>query len=259
MRLTLVRFSRKFRDEFAEMTKKTELESKSISDYFVWMFKDRDFTMKGLKNKLDAKRMENIRQANCFFDRDFAKLGAELHSATYVLKLGGRCRLQGSNRWIGLENNQDTSSVLPQERSSTFKVEGLDLSKTVIQEAGISNFEHCTHLKTLMLTDCYFVDDWFISRLVHAFSNRLENLELSGCKAITDNGLSLLGYLNYLKRLNIENVDGVKQKEFISLLLEDHNQNLRIKGSEHLSEETLKKIQDLHPIVEPIKKRNKSI
>ena len=129
-----------------------------------------------------------------------------------------------------------------------------------------------------MLTDCYFVDDWFISRLVHAFSNRLENLELSGCKAITDNGLSLLGYLkyfifnflfnkdyfqwffsSYLKRLNIENVDGVKQKEFISLLLEDHNQNLRIKGSEHLSEETLKKIQDLHPIVKPIKKRNKSI
>jgi hypothetical protein len=66
-------------------------------------------------------------------------LGPEVHAANYVLKLGGRCRLQGSSRWISLEN-KNIKDVLPQERISNFYVEGLDLSKTVIQVDGISNF-----------------------------------------------------------------------------------------------------------------------
>ena len=69
----------------------------------------------------------------------FAKLGPEVHAANYALKLGGRCRLHGSNRWISLEN-KSIKDVLPQERVANFHVEGLDLSKTVIQVDGISNF-----------------------------------------------------------------------------------------------------------------------
>jgi hypothetical protein len=75
-----------------------------------------------------------------FFDNDFVKLGPEVHSATYTVKLGGKFRLQGSSRWIGLEGNNSLSNILPNERSSDFVVEGLDFSRSVIQTQGISNF-----------------------------------------------------------------------------------------------------------------------
>lgn len=70
---------------------------------------------------------------------DFSKLGAELHAATYALKLGGSCQLKGSQKWFRL-GNKKISDVLPTEKVPNFKVEGLDLSGTVIQTNGISNF-----------------------------------------------------------------------------------------------------------------------
>jgi hypothetical protein len=60
-----------------------------------------------------------------------------LHAATYTLKLGGRCRLHGSPRWIG--EKKDDHEMLPKAKVNNFRVEGLDLSKTVIQENGLSN------------------------------------------------------------------------------------------------------------------------
>ena len=73
-----------------------------------------------------------------FFGPSYSKLGPDIHAAHYALKLGGRCRLHGSQSWISLEDKK-LKDVLPQERVAHFQVEGLDLSKTVIQLNGISN------------------------------------------------------------------------------------------------------------------------
>jgi hypothetical protein len=74
-------------------------------------------------------------------DLDFVKLGPEVHAATYTVKLGGKFRLKDSSRWLGLEgNNKNLSDILPNERTKDFVVEGLDLSRSVIQTEGISNF-----------------------------------------------------------------------------------------------------------------------
>ena len=76
-----------------------------------------------------------------FFDNDYAKLGPDLHAATYTVKLGGKFRMLGSSRWIGLdENNKNPKDILPQNRTSNFFIDGLDLSNTVIQTDGVSNF-----------------------------------------------------------------------------------------------------------------------
>ena len=79
---------------------------------------------------------------NSFFDSDYARLGADLHAATYVSKLGGRFCIQGSEKWRGVEDSGTNSqtNVLPKERLNKYRVEALDLSKTVIQANGISNF-----------------------------------------------------------------------------------------------------------------------
>jgi hypothetical protein len=69
---------------------------------------------------------------------EFHQLGPELHAASFTLKLGGRCRLHGSPRWIKLDE-KGVKSVLPQNRNANIFVEGLDLSKTVILYEGIEN------------------------------------------------------------------------------------------------------------------------
>jgi hypothetical protein len=50
-------------------------------------------------------------------------------------------------------------------------------------------------------------------------------------------------FLRNLKKLNLENLVEVKNKEFISILLEDELENLTITGSEHLNEEKLKELE----------------
>jgi hypothetical protein len=55
--------------------------------------------------------------------------------------------------------------------------------------------ENCSNLKTLILRDCIFVDDWFCTKVGRTFSDILVNLDLSNCKSVTDNGLIHLSYL----------------------------------------------------------------
>ena len=74
-----------------------------------------------------------------FFGPDYAKLGPEIHAASYTLKLGGRCRLHGSERWLSLDQGKKLTDLLPQTRVDNIKVEGLDFSKSVIQIDGLSN------------------------------------------------------------------------------------------------------------------------
>ena len=59
----------------------------------------------------------------------------------------------------------------------------------------VKNIENCTNLNTLVLKDCYFVDDWVCAKIAHTFSESLVNLDLSNCKLVTDNGLIKLSYL----------------------------------------------------------------
>jgi hypothetical protein len=134
-----------------------------------------------------------------FFASDFNKLGAELHAANYTLKMNGRCRLHGSPRWIELPEHKisQIKSVLPQDKNARVFVEALDLSKTVIQYDGFSNLEHCSNLKTLILNDCIFVDDFFLAKVSSSYYNTLENLQIANCPLVTEIGLQRLGYLKY--------------------------------------------------------------
>jgi len=63
-----------------------------------------------------------------------------LHAATYAVKLGGRCKIQGSNKWISLKNDKkEVKNILPSEFTQNFFIDGLDFSRTVIQYDGLSN------------------------------------------------------------------------------------------------------------------------
>ena len=51
------------------------------------------------------------------------------------------------------------------------------------------------NLRELRLQDCPYVDNWFLARLSHMFSSRLQDLDISGCQQIGDEGLKTLAYL----------------------------------------------------------------
>ena len=64
-----------------------------------------------------------------------------------------------------------------------------------------------------------------------------------------DNFIDFIFIINYclrskLKKLCIKNLDGAFNKEFISILLEDHIQGLEVEGVDHLSEETLRRVEE---------------
>lgn len=86
-----------------------------------------------------------------FQDQDYYRLGPDLHAATYTLKLGGRIRLQGSSRWVGDKENSQ-QNLLPKARVANFKLEGVDLSRTVIQENGISNIGKQDNMSALVVS-----------------------------------------------------------------------------------------------------------
>ena len=221
-----------------------DTNKKSFTDYLLWMVSDKDFTLRGFKERIRNSQFEVVKEINKFFVADFNKLGPELHAATYTVKLGGRCRLHGSPRWIGQDESTKTN-VLPKEKNINISVEGLDLSKTIIQFEGLRNIESCTNLKTLILSDCHFVDDWFISKVVNDYSHSLENLDLSNCQNVTDDGILKIGYLKKLKNLKIKNLQNAQNKEYISILLEDYIDGLVVEGTDHLSPETFEKVNNL--------------
>ena len=145
-----------------------------------------------------------------FFNVEFVQLGADLHAASYTINLGGKARFNTGPNWIS------KLQELPKPRESLC-LEGLDLSKTVINLNGLSNIgkhsnavgekltvdkapisrslEHCINLKALHLRECPYVDNWFLSRVSHLFSNRLQELDVSGCQLSTDEGLKTLAFL----------------------------------------------------------------
>ena len=96
-------------------------------------------TISGLKEFFANEDLENVRLINRMHSEDYVKLGPEIHAASHVLKLGGRCRLHGSPRWLKLEDD-NIKNLLPQEKRKNLFVEALDLSKTVVQCEGIENF-----------------------------------------------------------------------------------------------------------------------
>ncbi|RNA09418.1 ATP synthase subunit s [Brachionus plicatilis] len=243
MHLTRILFkTRSVRNELIEMQKNSQ-KSMSISEFLLWLYKERNFSiLDGLRNFRKKRYQNSIDAVNKFFESDLNKLGPDLHAATYTLKMGGKCRLHGSSKWLFL-GNEKIENILPSQRIEDFYVEGIDLSKTVIKYDGISNIETCSSLKTLVFKDCPFADDWLLSRISHAFSDTLEYLDISNCQNFTDNGLLTLGYLRNLKLLKMEKLNNAKNKEYISILLEENLENVVIEGANHLSSDALKSIE----------------
>uniref|UniRef100_A0A8C7Y9R0 Distal membrane arm assembly component 2 n=1 Tax=Oryzias sinensis TaxID=183150 RepID=A0A8C7Y9R0_9TELE len=70
-------------------------------------------------------------------------------------------------------------------------LEEVDISRTLINYTGLSNLVTQKQLRTLRLSGCPEIDDWFLARL-HVFQDSLEELDISDCPRITIGGLAAL-------------------------------------------------------------------
>jgi hypothetical protein len=225
---------------------KSPESSFSIPDMLNFMHRERDFTLKGLWRKMEQNKLEAIVAVNRVKREECLRFGPELNAAAFTLKMGGAARLHGSSKWLRLEKQKKLSDLLPQERTQNLRVEGLDLTGTVLHMEGFDNFEECADLQTLILRDCLFVDDWCVRKLAHSFAHSLVSLNIDDCPKISEDGLVALGYLKKLRHLSMRNLSTAQKKEFLAILLEENapSGNLEIQSDvDHLSEIALKKVE----------------
>uniref|UniRef100_A0A674CRX5 Distal membrane-arm assembly complex protein 2 n=1 Tax=Salmo trutta TaxID=8032 RepID=A0A674CRX5_SALTR len=99
-------------------------------------------------------------------------------------------------------------------------IEEVDVSNTLINYTGLENLVKQRGLRTLSVSGCAEVDDWFLSRL-HIFQDTLEELDISNCPRISVGGLAALQKLRGLRRLDVSSLPRLQNPGLIAILLEE--------------------------------------
>ena len=78
-----------------------------------------------------------------------------------------------------------------------------------------------------------------MDRITGEFTDSLEYLNISGCRAINWNGMECIWRLRNLKTLVIKDMEHVQDLQLICLMLLDCLPNLKIEGADYLDMELL--------------------
>ncbi|XP_063428034.1 uncharacterized protein LOC134711400 isoform X1 [Mytilus trossulus] len=159
-------------------------------------------------------------------------LGPELAAAHFIVGRGGAVKLLDRNRWI--KRDHTGAYTLPRWMMDNMFVEGIDASYSDLLYEGLENLEGLQKVKFLNLSNCPYIDDFCLSKL-QMLSDTLEVLDVSGCERVTEHGIACIHHLPNLKVLNIADTPNVKQKEILTLYLEELLPQCIIRGVDHVS------------------------
>jgi len=173
---------------------------------------------KALKNQLTQTYVTERVQA----------VGFDLAAAHFLVHRGGRVRFKDDINWTGQDKDGEYS--LPAHYKEEFKVEAIDASGTSLVYEGIECMGNLRSIKEFSVATCPYIDDWCVDRICGQYSETLEQLNLTYCKKVTENGISALTRLKKLKTLNLEGMGHVKNIQMLCVLLEENNVNLTIEG-----------------------------
>ena len=96
------------------------------------------------------------------------------------------------------------------------------------------------------LSYCQYIDEWCLDRITGEFSDSLEYLNISGCRAVNWNGLEVVWRLRNLKTLVIKDMSHIQDLTLICLMLLDVIPGLKIEGADYLDMELLEGSQYQH-------------
>ena len=91
-----------------------------------------------------------------------------------------------------------------------------------------------------------------MDRITGEFTDSLEYLNISGCRAINWNGMECIWRLRNLKTLVIKDMQHVQDLQLICLMLLDCLPNLKIEGADYLDMELLEGSQYEHLMLDDI-------
>lgn len=157
-------------------------------------------------------------------------LGPDLASAHFIVHRGGGVKFVGEDIWV--RKDEDNNYNLPSQYKPHMYLEEIDASGIPLAYEGFDNLVNLLHLKTFILHESPYLDDWCLDRF-HQFRS-LEHLDISGCQQVTERGICTLHKLKNLKKLNLTGVSGAKNTELICLLLEDILPQLCIEGVNYM-------------------------
>lgn len=162
-----------------------------------------------------------------------ADAGPDISAARFLLRRSAGVKFKNSDQWV---YGQEHEHRLPSKPHPNFIVEAIDLRGFQIIHRGFENIARCRELKALKLVNQSYVDDFCIDAVSGMFNSSLEYLDISGCKLVTERGLSCLHRCKSLKLLNLYNLPNVKHPELLALLLEEALPSVQIRGIHYLKE-----------------------
>jgi len=148
--------------------------------------------LNSITNKVDTSRIKDV--------------GPDRAAAEWLLRCGAGVRWKGHNT-----NLNDYNSLPPGGYRHLF-IEEVDATDSCIMSVGFPHLRGLEHLKKLVLHKCYYLDNEALPMLA-AVKNSLEELQLSGCGDIDDDGVKSLSCLSNLRQLLLFNLPEVKDKE----------------------------------------------
>ncbi|CAC5419561.1 Distal membrane-arm assembly complex protein 2 [Mytilus coruscus] len=197
-----------------------------------YAFLNQDINWKIFVHKAKLKTFEALKENQKWKKERHDKLGPELAAAHFIVGRGGAVKLLDRNRWI--RRDHTGSYTLPRWMMDNMFVEGIDASYTDLLYEGLENLEGLSELKFLNLSNCKYIDDFCLSKL-QMFGDTLEVLDVSGCERVTENGIACVHHLPNLKVLNIADTPNVKQKEILTIYIEELLPQCIIRGVDHVS------------------------
>ncbi|KAL2095526.1 hypothetical protein ACEWY4_007674 [Coilia grayii] len=188
-----------------------------ISRFLLWLSQN-FHDVEPLLNWSTTLRNRVVRRKNLFYGYAQRRYGENIAAAYYILSLKGAFRFAGQTEWFRPNDRGRFSYDFMSFPAAT--IEEIDLSGTPINCNGLDNLVTQVHLRRLTLRGCPEVDGWFLSRL-HAFSESLEELDISHCPRITTGALCALIHLRKLKLLDISSLSSLQNPGLVHILIEE--------------------------------------
>ncbi|KAB5535585.1 hypothetical protein PHYPO_G00119410 [Pangasianodon hypophthalmus] len=202
----------------------------SLFNKFLFQLNQRFLEVEYLIRLSNWFKNRDVRRKNLIYDYAQKKYGVNVAAAYSILKLGGGFRFAGQTEWFRADSKGKFSFDFVNTPDST--IEEIDLSKSLINHAGLHNLTSQRKLRSLSVQGCLEVDDWFLAHL-HVFSETLQELNISHCPRITVGGLAALQHLRKLQQLDISSLPQLQSPGLVHILIEEMLPHCKVIGAEY--------------------------